>query len=420
MRNRRRLIELGKDIVIALLTLSALALLMETPLIRDSGVLDLLGPKESPGVGLSAVQRGTAMLPARLAVTGAEGRFGAQYDEAALEENFSPLAALLGDALASAGEVSPITEADFLGYLGRENIYFDFLGRVPLAALERWLRGGGGGTLTGGARRAALCAGTGDQVLLCWQEGEGAYFSCPTALTRSLHLDPAVAAATPNGAYFAFERGEMTALLDPCTLITEEGADGAQYAASNPLADGANVAAVLEALGYSAQNHAPVSGGEVYLDGGDRLVAGKDGTVVYRAARPGKYPASAGEAGGVEAARALAESALGPLCGEARLYVISADQEQGALRVRFGYLLSGCAVQLGDEGWAAEFLVQDGYITQFTLRFRSFAANGEHTLLLPIDKAAAMLPDVTQRRRELVIQYRDAGDGPVRPEWVAA
>ena len=89
------------------------------------------------------------------------------------------------------------------------------------------------------------------------------------------------------------------------------------------------------------------------------------------------------------------------------------------LRVRFGYLLDGCAVYLGNEGWAAEFLIFGGYITQFTLRFRSYAANGERALLLPIDKAAAMLPDLTAQRRELVLQYQDSGGETLFPSWVA-
>ena len=58
----------------------------------------------------------------------------------------------------------------------------------------------------------------------------------------------------------------------------------------------------------------------------------------------------------------------------------------GGRRRDLGYLLGGCPVYLGGEGWAAEFWVTDGYITQFTLNFRSYAPNGEHTLLLPIDK----------------------------------
>ena len=90
------------------------------------------------------------------------------------------------------------------------------------------------------------------------------------------------------------------------------------------------------------------------------------------------------------------------------------------MRVRFGYLLDGCAVYLGSEGWAAEFLMEDGYITQFTLRFRAYAANGESTLLLPVDKAAVMLPDLAAQGRELVLQYQDGGGAVVFPGWVAA
>ena len=51
MRDKRLWIEWGKDVLIVLLTLSAVGLLTMTPLVRDSGVLDLLFPQESPGTG---------------------------------------------------------------------------------------------------------------------------------------------------------------------------------------------------------------------------------------------------------------------------------------------------------------------------------------------------------------------------------
>ena len=175
---------------------------------------------------------------------------------------------------------------------------------------------------------------------------------------------------------------------------------------------------MLEALAFSGPNHAPVSGGEVYLDNGDRLVVNDSGTVTYRAVQGEKYPVAAGN--GVDEARALAEGTLGALAGEARLYLMSVKETEQGLRIRFGYLLDGCAVYLGGEGWAAEFWVRDGYITQYTLHFRSYAANGDTSLLLPIDMAAAMLPDLAQGRPELVIQYRDGGGQSVSPQWVAA
>lgn len=420
MRDKRRLIEWGKDVLIVLLTVSAVWLLTMTPLVQDSGLLDLLAPRESPGVGAGGVGQGTAMLPVRLAITGEGGRCGVQYDEARLEELFSPLGALLGDALASAGTPQTLSEGDWQRYLQGTGIYFDFGGGVPLSALERWLQGPGNGALTGSARRVLLCAGTDDQVLLCWQEADGgAFFTCRTGLTQALHLEPAAAGAASNGAYFAFEDQELSQRLAPYTLITEGGERGTEYAVSAPLAVEGNSAAVLSALSFSSQDHAPVSGGEVYVDGGDRLVVNASGTVTYRAAQGEKYPAGPALADGVDAARTLAEATLGPMCGEARLYLMSAQEVEGAVRVRFGYLLDGCAVYLGSEGWAAEFWIWDGCVTQFTLCFRSYAASGGETLLLPVDKAAAMLPDLTWERRELVIQYRDGGGTEVVPGWVA-
>ena len=420
MRDKRRLIEWGKNALIVLLTASAVWLLTMTPLVQDSGLLDLLAPQESPGVGSGGGGQGTAMLPVRLAITGAGGRCGVQYDEDRLEELFPPLGALLGDALASAETPQPLSEEDWRGYLRGTGIYFDFGGGVPLSALERWLQGPGNGTLTGSARRVLLCAGTDGQVLLCWQEAEGGgFFTCRTGLTQDLHLEPAAEGAAFNGAYFAFEDQELSRGLAPYTLITEGEQGGTEYAVSSPLAGEGGPEAVLSALSFSSQDHAPVSGGEVYVDGGDRLVLNAGGTVTYRAGQGEKYPAGPTLADGVDAARALAEAALGPMCGEARLYLMSAQNVECAVRVRFGYLLDGCAVYLGSEGWAAEFWIWDGCVTQFTLRFRSYAASGEETLLLPVDMAAAMLPDLTWERRELVIQYRDGGGTEAVPGWVA-
>ena len=275
----------------------------------------------------------------------------------------------------------------------------------------RWKREG---------KKVLLCAGEGDQVLLCWQEmAGGGFYSCSTALTQALHLEPVASSVTPNGAYFAFENQALTDRLAPYTLVTEGELGGEGYAMSVPLVGEGETLTVLAALDFNSQNPAPVSGGEVYVDGGDRLVVSDSGVVTYRAAQGEKYPVGPALADGVETARALAESTLGTLCGEARLYLMSAQEAGGAVRVRFGYLLDGCAVYLGSEGWAAEFVIRNGYITQFTLRFRSYAANGEQTLLLPVDKAAAMLPDLTDQRRELVLQYRDGGGAAVFPSWVA-
>ena len=90
MGDKRRLVEWGKDALIVLLSLSAAYLLSMTPLVRDSGVLELLSPQESLNPSASTASQGVAMLPARLAVSGEGGRCGVQYDQTQLEELFPP------------------------------------------------------------------------------------------------------------------------------------------------------------------------------------------------------------------------------------------------------------------------------------------------------------------------------------------
>lgn len=424
MRDKQSALEWGKNAAIVLLTLSAVALLSMTPLVRDSGLVELLRPRPAQTSASAGGAQSGPILPARLAVCRDGSRFGLQYDDGRMDEVFAAFVPLLGDALTGAGEPAALSDSQWRACLRQRGAYFDFSGEIPLAALARWL-GGGDCPLKGSARRVALVAGEGDAVSLCWEDaGDGGYFTCPTALSRALHLDPAVETVTPNGAYFAFEDESLSRLLDPFTLITEGEPAAGLYDVSAPLSSAAGAEALVDALSFNSRNHAPGSSGEVYMDGTDRLVIRDGVTATYRAAQSGKYPVehtngvvSAAQA--AEGARALAERAMAPLCGEARLYLLSVRPYGDGWQVRFGYRLGGSAVYLYDEGWAAEFLVRDGCITQFVLHLRQYAAQKENALLLPIRKAAAMLPDLTRERRELVIQYRDGGGQSVSPGWEA-
>ena len=421
---RRRVIEWGKNALIVLLTLSALLLLSMTPLAQDSGLAELLDAGTAAGGASSVSAQPGMVLPARLAVYRDGERYGIQYDDDRMEELFAAFGPLLGEALSGAGEPAPLTERAWRDYLCRPGAYFDFSGSLPLSALARWL-GGGTCLLEGSVRRVTLSAGENDQVALCWQDARnGGFYTCATTLSQTLHLDPALETVSSNGAYFAFEDAGLAELLDPFTLITEGEGRGTQYAVTTPLAASAGVETLLDALSFNSQNHAPGSSGEVYLDGADRLVVQDSSTVTYRAAQGEKYPVesrdgatTAGQA--ADGARTLAERALGSLCGEARLYLLSVEEHEDGWRVRFGYRLGGSAVYLGDEGWAAEFIVQGGYITEFVLRVRSYAADDGSVLLLPIDKAAILLHDMTEEKRELVIRYQDGGGQTILPHWEA-
>lgn len=424
MRNNRRQVEWGKNLLILLLSLSALYLLTMTPLIQDSGILSLFSrqaPREEPP---SAVTLTAAAHPARMAVSDGRGRYGVQYDQDAVDDLFARMGSLLGEALTSCGQPEPLPEARWQGYLADSGIYFDFAGEIPLSALGAWLQPEGTCPLTAAARRVLLAAGEGDEVVLCYQDvGSGLFYACTTGLTQDLHLTPTVESVTENGAQFAFESEEWSRLLAPYTLIAQESAREC-YTAANPVSSTSVLTTLLDALSFSTHNHASVSDGELYLDGNDRLRVLSGGTVVYDAAQGGKYPvATAGEtmtmAEAIEAARRLAQSTMGSWSGEAELSLLSATATQDGFRIRFGYRLDGSAVWLYDDGWAGEFNIRSGFITDFTLRLRSYTATGEKALLLSMDRAAAMLPNLTEERRELILQYRDPGDTSVSPLWVA-
>lgn len=424
MKDKRRWLEWGKNLLIAALTLSAVYLLTMTPLVQDSGLLDLLEPQSTGDGGSGPVTLTAAAYPSRMAVSNGSSRYGLQYDQDGVDGLFARMGPLLGEALVTSSQPEPIDETRWQRHLEGESIYFDFSDSIPLSALGSWLHPEGQSGLTASARRVLLAAGEDSGVLLCYQDGETEqFYACQTTLTCALHLHPAVEQVEGNGAIFAFESEELSRLLRPYTMITEE-LESAVFAAGNSLAGSEDVAALLEALSFNGQNHVSVSGGEAYLDGENRLEVTNSGTVFYRAAQEGKYSVvSAGETATVaeiiEAARELAENTVGVRCGEARLYLASVRETEDGCLVRFGYRLNGSSVWLYDEGWAAEFVVKNEVITEFTLHFRSYAATGARVLMLSAERAAVMLPALTDEPLELVVQYRDRGMAEVSPIWVA-
>ena len=424
MKGKRRWLEVIKSLLILLLSASAIFLLTMTPLVQDSGVLDLLTTRQPDSVGSTEVTLTAAAIPSRMAVRSGTECYGVQYDQNSVDELFARLGPLLGEALVSSTEQKIIGERLWRRYLQGEGIYFDFTGDIPLSALSSWLQPEGFCGLTAAARRILLASADNDKVLLCYQDaGDGRFYACDTALTWSLHLAPAVSDISGNDAEFAFDSQTLSGLLEPYTLITEDSTRKI-YNATTPLSVGGDLSDLLEALEYTGRNHASVSGGELYLDGNDRLQIQAGGQVSYTAAQPGKYPvATAGEemtiAEAIEAARQLAESTIGAKCGEAELYLQSAQEVSDGYLIYFGYRLDGSMVWLYDKGWAAEFYVRYDHITDFTLYFRSYVSTGADALLLSMDRAAGMLPNLVEQSCELIIQYRDQGESQVQPVWVA-
>ncbi len=415
--------EAGKSLLILLLTLSALWLLGKSPLVQSTGLSNLFEESLSSAAGEDSALalRSAAVSPSRMAVGGELGLYGVQYDRASTDALFDLAGPLLGEALAAARDPVEIPYAHWKRQLGGTCVYFDFTAPVPLSTLCAMLKEGGeNGALTQFARHILLVQEADGSLTLCfYAEDEGEFISCRTGLDAELHLTPILAAVTANGAFFAFEDKTLPAAVADHTLFLDREYTPEVYTVTTPamLTENSAVETLLDALSFVGQNRAEVSGGVLYVDGEDTLRFTGSGVVEYIASGAEKYPAAEGIAGAVEAAWALAEGALIPLCGEARLYLHSARQEEdGSYTVTFGYLLDGCVVELGGPGYAAQFRVSEGSVRGFTLHARTYTRSGQSKLLLPADKAAAALSALTEEEKELVIRYRDDGT-TAEPGW---
>lgn len=418
---KRRWLEWGKSLLIILLSVSAVFLIGRSPLVQSSGLAETIGGSRTDNddsLGISTLA--AAPIPIQMAVNTGQGLYGVQYDQGAADTLFDQVSPLLGDALATAGQPETISLSQWRGRLtGGRCIYFDFSAPVPLSALEAWLKGETENLSLADSARWILLAEEGDGTIsLCYGEEDG-YYRCDTALDASLHLSPIVDGVTPNGAFFAFEDDVLGEIVQPYTLFADSEIRAVVYNSTTPtvLSDDAQAEALLDALSFGSQNRAVVPEGVLYVDGEDTLRLSGSGRVVYDDAGGERYPAGEGLAGAVEASWALASAALGSVCGDAELHMLSAREEGGGYIVTFGYVLNGSTVHLYDGGWAASFLVKEGVIREFTLYLRTYTATSQQVLLLPADKAAAALTALTDQPKELVVRYDDDGGSTVSPGW---
>lgn len=416
---RRRVLEWGKTALILLLTASAAALIARSPLIRGSG----LQPGQSTAQNAPATQSTLpeAAIPVRMAAGSGKGIYGVQYDQDAVDALFAQAGPLLGEVLSAADEPEEIPETRWMELFDGEFLYFDYVGAMPLEVLGHWLKGGGTGPAAS-VRHIVLSPGGGDALCLFFQdEADGTFYQSRTALSAQLHLSAVLSGITPNGAFFAFQDDGLRGILTMCTLLTDGGDQPEIYncASPVPLTGSAQIEWLLSALNFSDQNQANVSGSLLYVEGENTLRLLSTGEVRYHGSAAGKYPAGEGLSGAVDAAWTLVKATAGTLCGQGRLFLISAVQEpEGVYTVTFGYTLNGCEVYLYDEGWAAQVRIESGAVSDFTLRLRAYAGSGARALLLPAEKAAVGLSALSDSPRELMVQYRDGGGTELVPNWV--
>lgn len=419
------LVEGGKDVLIVLLTCSALWLLTRTQLL---GPLNGLLQEDDPQVSTGQTQtetRAEAARPLRMTamLAGGTARYAVQYDEAACDALFQQVAGPLREVLSNAGTPAPISRRAWENALTTgPSVCFDFQGEVPLSVLAGWLSGEPG-ELSSCVRRVALSVWNGALALYYRDEASGQYFRCQSGVADPVRLEDALAGLAANGGYYAFE-SEQYGALDPDTLMSEELRECAVYAVTNPVSGGREVLeALADELNFAINANGVYYAGEwVARSDNDTLRLSNQGAVDYLAGgaesihflTPGDSLFDA-----VETCRQLAVTALGERSGQARLYLLSAGETEQGIDIRFGYCLNGSPVWM-EEGYAARFLVRDGRVSNFTLHCRSYEDTGMVRPVLPTRQAAAALEAMELEGEELALVYLEQEDDTLAAAWVAA
>lgn len=429
MSKRRRVIETLKNLLIAALVCSALWLVRESQMFRVSGVLET--PRHSQEKDPQQNTPSGTLFPLHMAVMSQGGCCGVQYDSQELSALFNRMAPVLNEALSGAGSPEPITREEWEALLiSAPGVYFDFQGAIPLQVLSGWLSGQENPGLTARARHLLLAADDRGGVVLAYRdEDSGQYAACPAQLVSQNHLHSAVAQVPSNGAVFACQAADYAQMLAPYTIIAAQTPQPLEYTASNPLPAGEEqrLNELLEALSF------PLGITTVYdtpegrraRSGNDTLSISNDGLVTYYSTpEEQRYPVTAAEGdsavfAAVDSAARLVRGVLDLWRGEARVYLEQVEaQGQDCWRVEFRYALNDTPVQVGQRGYAATVLVERGYITQFELQLRTYAALEQTTLILPQKQAVAAMAELGETGSQLQLRYQDNGE-LVKAGWVA-
>ena len=278
----RRGVELLKDLLIVLLTCSAVFLAWQTPMATHFRGLVTPAP---PAAEDSASPNEEALTPYAIRVRNGLGSYGVSYDSTGLERTFQRLSPALGEAFSTASAPVTLTQRRWRTLLEAPGFYCAFQGQPPLSALGAWL---GGSESLAGSAQALVLAREGEAVTLAWRDGEN-YYAAATQVSYEATLSQLLEGFNPNGAAFAYTLAPTDAAyeaLDPYVLLPVTAPQPQVYAALSPdfVGNREDLGQLLSALGFlsGADSAYETPGGLTVTENGDRLQVTAAGAVVYR------------------------------------------------------------------------------------------------------------------------------------------
>lgn len=419
---RRRLWESVKTLLILLLSCSAVYLAGRTLFPQEgTGFLSRLSQSATiPSQTTQSAFMSQVLRPATLAVTWEDGRYGLMPHQTD-QELYTQVTTLLAEALSGAKAPSQTNQATWTRALSQPGFFCEYLGAIPLSALSRWLSGQSNAELESfSVQRLCVTAQT-----LYFSTGQGGYYSCSLSGDLSSALAELPANLSPNGARFA---GSVSGFrpLHPDSLILDLTPELPLLSVSNPIplsdpaAPDETLSQLLQTLSFHPQTNPlySVTDGYAITDSGETLRISASGELTYRRSSDGtpRFPVSGLP---LDATLALAEATVGAVCGDGRIYLKDIQTQGQTTVITYGYAYHGVAIQLEQEGWCAQFTIEDDAVGAFVLRPRRYTVqSGSSVPLLPQEQAvAALRPGQDQLLAPL---YEDkAGAQTLTPFWSA-
>ena len=413
----RKLLELGKDILIVLLTLVILCLLLlalpsmtvtDTPwlagLLRPVASVFGLSQAELTYTPMAAAQSVTdAAQPVAISVRNPAGRTSFQYDFSSLDAVFEQLGASFAQALETAGEPERVSFSALHAALGVTGVAFRYPGELAPQLVASWLNVQT--ELEQSAQWYLLAAEDGGVRLYLAAD---TVYACQTQLSAET-LEQLLQSYTPDGSFFAAEdtTGRFSSVQDLC-LIPAQTPQVYTASSANPC-DARFCNALATSLGFNPYGDARYTddaGNTSFTETGYLLRISASGRLSLKSdGQSSRFQAaSAQQEDLVERARSLLSTMAGGLMGDARLYLTSVYESGGQTICTFDYYLHALPVTLSG-GHAAEVRFSGTSVVQAELQLKTYTLD-THTLpVLPAAQAAAIVPygDALQ------LVYRDSG-----------
>ncbi len=432
---RRVLTEWGKNVLILLLAIMALTLIRQSTLFEGFDVL-------SGGIqqGRQTTQQVTfhgdmsiAVQAARIAVQNEAGRYGMQYNSKVIDPIFEEkLGSILREALSNAHDVQQTNRADWQQTIrsAKRFLYCDFMSNLPLRDLPRWLGNASGNeNVSGMARRFLLVEASEGYKLYFFDDAANAYSFATTNLTDAGRFASICDEFEPNGALFAFEQPDQYPLADDNVMVLPSAPSVVRYEAQNPMADMDNNERedLMRKLSFNPSLTTPYESADAFAvirEGTDTLRMLHTGTVVFQSqgGEQARFRVDqADDARLIENVQELLGIVLSERTGEATPYLLHMlKKEDGTTELTFAYRLGGVPVKVGSKGWAAQFVVKNGAVEQFTVHMRQYAATQEQAVVLPESQMVGVALAKNVTAGELTLSYIDMGQNAlITVDWLS-